>query len=220
MWILSGQMKQSDEERQPFTCFCILYQRQRSVTLQSWRSTDCIGCLVTRSPSTVSPLHCSHLKELIQPSASTNNFFTGFPEESAGTKLILQYIFSLFKKYLNMDTHQNTILFWEDCKPAQVLGDTYFTRDALKACHNRDNNNMSLDIKNFNAMCTSSSEDDHKMIRDYLNTQTPKGLLRSCQNNNYPGGPSRGDANVKIRKSVSFDDEVMVFLFDQVMIKQ
>ncbi|XP_069012065.1 class A basic helix-loop-helix protein 15 isoform X2 [Embiotoca jacksoni] len=60
-----------------------------------------------------------------------------------------------------------------------------------------------------------SSEDNQSESRDNLNTGSHRSPLKSCENHNHPGESSGRDRNRKMRKSVSFDDDVMVYLFDQ-----
>ncbi|XP_054860202.1 class A basic helix-loop-helix protein 15 isoform X1 [Amphiprion ocellaris] len=221
-------MTQADEERQPVTCFCILDQRESS-TFKSWRNTDCKS-----SSLCLSPRHCCLLKKCIHRSTFTSMhpFVTDFPKEVAWTKLILNMrdIIGLITKYLNMATQQDTVtvhpnkkcvMFFDDFIPARLFSDLYFTQNCrifLGHTGSHTNDNMSVDSKYSPTYChldpNTNSEDDHSEtdISDKVNLRS---LLKSCQSYNHLGESSGRCRKVKLRKSVSFDDDVMVYLFDK-----
>ncbi|XP_070846933.1 uncharacterized protein [Chaetodon trifascialis] len=231
--IPSGQMIQAVEELQPVTCFCIVDQRG-SAAPRLWRNSNCRSSLVTR-PQSISvrprlsyePIHHSALSSLA-------SFASDCPKEAPWTRLILnmQDIFSFIKKDLNFVTQQDAvaknqhnrfIIFCDEDIPLQLFGDTCYTEDSRTSIedtgwHIADNNTLS-DLKNWPHdpnNNNSSTGIQHELVsRDNLNTCNLKSLLKSCQICDAPGVLPGRDKDVKKRKSVSFDDDVMVYLFDQ-----
>ncbi|XP_069547451.1 class A basic helix-loop-helix protein 15 isoform X1 [Brachyistius frenatus] len=237
LWISSGQMRQADEERQPGPCLCVVDQRG-SAALESWTNTDHTSSSVTKSSSfSLSPQHCCLLKEPIDHSIfnSLDPFVSDFPKEATRTRLILNMrdIIGWITRNLNvvsqqnaitMDPHNKLIIFCDDCTPAHIFRDIYSSQDCrtfmgYTGCHISDNNNTSVDLKNSISQWPPgpdiSSEDNQSKSRDNLNTGSHRSPLKSCENHNHPGESSGRDRNRKMRKSVSFDDDVMVYLFDQ-----
>ncbi|XP_039991581.1 uncharacterized protein LOC120794516 [Xiphias gladius] len=238
-WISSGQRILADEKLQPNTCFCILDQKG-SAALSLWRNTDRPSSLVTRPSSfSLSPEHCRPLEEPVQHSAFTSlaSPVAEGPKEVLWTKFILNMrdIFTLITKNVNVATKQQTItmdrpnrfiFFCDEDIPSRFFSDICYTQDCRTfkgntVCHISGNNNMSSDLKNSAAHSPSdpnnNSEDDQNdmVITDNFNICTRKSLLKSCQNYNHTGESSGRDRNVKMRKRVSFDDDVVVYLFDQ-----
>ncbi|XP_051795118.1 class A basic helix-loop-helix protein 15 isoform X2 [Acanthochromis polyacanthus] len=222
-------MTQADEERHPVTCFCILEQKESS-TLKSWRNTDCKS-----SSLCLSPQHCCLLKKRIHQSTFTSMhpFVTDFPKEVAWTKLILNMrdIVGLITKYLNMATQQDTVtvhpskncvMFYDDFIPAQLFSDLYFTQNCRiflghTGSHTNDNNNVSADSKyspTYRHFGPNTDSEDHSET-DIRDNVILRSLLKSCQCYNNLGESSGRRRKMKLRKSVSFDDDVMVYLFDK-----
>ncbi|XP_071318946.1 uncharacterized protein [Trachinotus anak] len=229
----------SDEKQQPITCFCILDQRG-SAALNLWRNSDRGSSLVTRSSSlSLSPQHCCLVEEPVQrsvftPSASS---VSERSKETPWTRLILNMrgIFPLIPKNVNLTTQQHMtamdrpdrfIIFCGEDIPSRLFSDVHYTQDCRTFtgnadCHISDNNNVSADLENSTAHSTSDpnnncqDDQDEMVIRGNFNLCTRKSVLKSCQNYNRPGGSTGRHRNVKMRKSVSFDDDVTVYLFDQ-----
>lgn len=62
-------------------------------------------------------------------------------------------------------------------------------------------------------LITSSGQVERKNVTGYN-----LGIdLKSCDNNNNVRSSCRRDGNVKRKKSVSFEEDVVVYLFDQVL---
>ncbi|XP_074476321.1 uncharacterized protein LOC141758629 [Sebastes fasciatus] len=222
--IPSGQIMQTDEELQAITC--ILHQRGSSAP-QLWRSSDCGSSLVTRPPlfSTSPRRRC-----LPEEPAHHSSALTSLASFAPWTRLVLnmQDIFSLIKNYLNIVTKQYTvgqhnrfIIFCDEDIPLLRFGDICYTEDCRTSIgedtgwHSSDIDMLS-DLKNSTAHVPDDincNGNQHELVRDNFNN--PKSLLKSCQIYDAPGVLSGRDANVKRRKSVSFDDDVMVYLFDQ-----
>ncbi len=241
--VSSGQMIQTDEELQPITCLCILDQRGGAAR-QLWRSSDCRSSSATWPPSFSIPPRLCHLPE--EPThhsvfTSLASFVTECLKEAPWTRLILnmQDIFSWIKRDLNIVTQQDTftinrhnrfIIFCDEDIPLQLFGDTCSTEDCRTASiedtgwHISDNDALN-DLKNSSAHWShasntnNSESNQHELATvDNFNTCNPKSLLKSCQIFNAPGISSGRNKNVKKRKSVSFYEDVVVYLFDQVLL--
>ncbi|KAG7226422.1 hypothetical protein INR49_013834 [Caranx melampygus] len=81
-------------------------------------------------------------------------------------------------------------------------------------CQIVDNNNVSSDLKDSTDPNNNYEDDQNETVtRDNFNLYNRKSLLKPCQDYSCPADSSRRDR--KLRKSVSFDDDVTVYLFDQ-----
>ncbi|XP_033466655.1 uncharacterized protein LOC117246790 [Epinephelus lanceolatus] len=227
--ISSGQMIPADEELQAITCFL---DQRGSAAPQLWSATDSrSGMVAWPPPSSISPRQCCFPEEPARDSAliSVASVLSDTPQEGPWTRLILnmQEICSLIKINLNISTQPNTvtvnqhnrfITFCDEDIPLQRFGDIGYTEDCRTFIGGSGyNNNVLGDLKNSTALSpntNNSNGNQHELvIRDNLNNL--KSCLKSCQIYDAPGILSRRDVNVKKRKSVSFDNEVMVYLFDQ-----
>lgn len=240
MLMSSGQMTQADEELQPITCVCILDQKGNAAP-KLWRTSDCRSSLVTWAPRfSIPPRHYCLPEGPMHHSAFTSlaSFVPQCSKMAPWTRLILnmQDVFSLFKNNLNIvtpqdtvttDRHNSFIIFCDDDVPPQLFGDTCHAVDCRTSVgdigwHISDNNVLS-DLKNFTAHWphdpnTNSKGIQHELVsRHNLNTCNLKSLLKSCQIYNAPGVLSGRDKNVKKRKTVCFNDDVTLYLFDQVL---
>ncbi|XP_063750122.1 uncharacterized protein LOC134871326 isoform X2 [Eleginops maclovinus] len=218
LFISSGQMVQADEELQSITC--ILDQRG-TASSELWRNSDCRSSRVAPpKPISTPPRHRnSTLSSLV-------SFVPDYPKETPWTRLILnmQDIFSLIKKDSNMVTQQDSvtmnqlnrfIIFCDEDIPLQCLGDIT-SEDCRTSKGDTDwhfsDNNMLVTAHAPNT--NNSNRNKYELvIRDHFNNL--KSLLKSCQIYGAPGELSVVNADGGIRKSVSFDDEVIVYLFDQ-----
>ncbi|XP_019127613.2 uncharacterized protein LOC109141513 [Larimichthys crocea] len=231
----SGQMVQDVEELQPITCFCIFDQRG-STAPQLWRSSERRSSPITWLPFFSIPARHRCLPEAMHHSTLTSlaSFASQNQKEASWTRLILnmQDIFSFIKKDLKIVTQQDTltrdrhnsfIIFCNEDLPLQLFGNTYTCRTSIEdtGWHISDNGVLS-DLKNSTAHWshgpnTNSSEGiQHELVRsDNFNTHNPKSLLKSSQIYNTPGLLSRCGKTVKKRKSVSFNNDVIVYLFNQ-----
>ncbi|XP_032358650.1 uncharacterized protein LOC116671453 isoform X2 [Etheostoma spectabile] len=221
----SGQMIQADEELQAITC--ILEQRG-SAAPPLWRNSDCRSSLVTTPPAlSFSPRHCCVPEEPPRHStlASLASFVSERPKEAQWTRLILnmQDIFSLIKTDLDIMTEQDIattdqqnrlIIFCDEDIPLQRFGDYCYTEDCgpSKGDTGWD---ISDNISTAHGPNTNNSNgNQHELvISDNLNNL--KMLQKSCQIYDAPEVLCGRDTNLKKSKSVSFDDDVIVYLFDQ-----
>nr|XP_020471541.1 uncharacterized protein LOC109969174 isoform X2 [Monopterus albus] len=216
----SGQIIQADEEPQP------IVDRRGNPVFQLWRNTD----VVTRSPHlSLSPQPVCLLEEPVQHSPFTflDSFVTDSPMEAPWTRhfLNMQDSFSLITKDFNMVTRQDTVTM--DQHDFIIFCDICYIQDCRSfigntGCHVSDNYNVSSDMKNSNthSPCDPNSSnfvDDHSetVNKDRFSVGNVKSLLKACQNCSHPGVLPRRNRNEKLKKTVSFDDDVMVYLFDQ-----
>ncbi|XP_031699570.1 uncharacterized protein LOC116381489 [Anarrhichthys ocellatus] len=217
----SGEMIQADEELQAITC--VLDQRG-SASSQLWRNSDCRSSMVTRpSPFSTSP-HLCCLPEEPHHSTLTSlaSYVSERPKEAPWTRLVLNMrdIFSFIKKNSNIVTQQDSVndrvvIFCDVDIPLQRFGDICYTEDCNLSIgdtgwHISDDNALSAA---HGPNTSNSNGNQHELvIRD--NFHNLKSRLKSCHIY-APGVLSGSDTNVKKRKSVSFEDDVMVYLFDQ-----
>nr|XP_019938583.1 PREDICTED: uncharacterized protein LOC109626837 [Paralichthys olivaceus] len=225
-WISSGQMTLADEKQQPITC--IPDQRGRAA-LNLWRNSECRSSPWSSS-FPLSPQHCFLLEEPLQQSAFTSSV-SQCPKEASWKKLILNIwdIFTLIPRNVNLTTQQRVItmdhpnrfiIFCNKDIPLQLVTDICHTQDCktfIGTTESSDKNDVSSSLKNANLpsdLNNNSEEDPGEVFHgENHNISTRKSLLKSYQNYNHPGESSERDR--KLRKSVSFDDDVMVYLFDQ-----
>lgn len=233
--ISSGQMIQAEEELQPITCFCVLDQRGRGIP-QLWRSRDRTSSSVMRLPYLSFPPRQRRLLEepthhpTLTPSSCSVSECT---KEAPWTRLILnmQDMFSFLKKDLNIVTqqdavtenqHNRLIIFCDEDIPQQLFSDILPTEDCWTTIADADRqvtDNLSHWSNAPDSNNNNSEGIQHELVsKDDFNTCKLKSLLKSCQLYAAPGGLSEGDEAVKRRKSVSFDDDVKVYLFDQVLL--
>ncbi|XP_067344290.1 uncharacterized protein [Channa argus] len=229
LWLSSGQMFQVDEEPKPITRFCIRDQKQNS-TFYLENNIDGRSSSTKQSPSlSVSSRDCRLLQEPIQQST-----FTDLSNDTTELRLNLNIrdIFSLITKDLNMvtiDQCQSFVVFRHENIPPQLFSDISYTQDRRTftgntICHINDNHNVSSDLKNVTAYspCDPNNNNNDSegcqsemVMQDYFHMGKLPSLLKSCQKLHNVGLSPRGDRNEKMRKSVSFDDDVRVYLFDQ-----
>ncbi|XP_029383927.1 serine/threonine-protein kinase LMTK1-like [Echeneis naucrates] len=219
-------------------CSCILDQTG-SVALNLWRNTDRRLSLVTQASSlSLSPQHCCLLNEPAQHQVykSLASSVSECPKETPWTRIILnmQDIFPSITKNINLATQRQTttmnrpdrfIILCDEDIQSQLFSDICCIQDCRTlpgntACQFSDNDNVSGDLKNSTADSPSDPNNNYEneqkeiVIRDNVNVHRRKSLLKSCQNNNRPED-SGSDRKVKMRKSVSFDDDVTVYLIEQ-----
>ncbi|KAI3365579.1 hypothetical protein L3Q82_010661 [Scortum barcoo] len=236
----SGQMIRANEELEPITCFCVL-DRRGGAAPQLWRSSDCKSSPTSWLPFFSNPARLCHLpEEPTHRSAFTSlaAFISECLKEAPWTRLILnmQDILSWIKKDLNIVTQEDTstinqhsrfIIFCDEDIPLQLFSDTSYTEDCRTTSigdtgwHLSDNDILS-DLKNSTATWphipnTNNSESlQHELaIIDKFNTCHFDSPVKSFQNDTSPGRLSRRDKHIKKKKSVSFYDDVTVYLFDQ-----
>uniref|UniRef100_UPI0037E90B5B serine/threonine-protein kinase LMTK2-like n=1 Tax=Semicossyphus pulcher TaxID=241346 RepID=UPI0037E90B5B len=120
------------------------------------------------------------------------------------------------------------IIFFDKDLPQDLFGDVYYTEDCRASIedtgwHISDKSLLS-DLKNFtanwphnlNTNTNNSVRIQHEpLIKDNLSTSNLKSPRKSCQISGASGVSSERDKTVRRRKSVSFDEDVMVYLFDQ-----
>lgn len=143
----------------------------------------------------------------------------------------MQDMFSFLKKDLNIVTqqdavtenqHNRLIIFCDEDIPQRLFSDILPTEDCWTTIADADRqvtDNLSHWSNAPDSNNNNSEGIQHELVsKDDFNTCKLKSLLKSCQLYAAPGGLSEGDEAVKRRKSVSFDDDVKVYLFDQVLL--
>ncbi|XP_042364281.1 serine/threonine-protein kinase LMTK2-like isoform X1 [Plectropomus leopardus] len=194
---------------------CLLDHTGGAAARQFWRSRGCRSGSVRQTPASS--------EENARLSSITSSLSSLVSEDAPWTRLILnvQDIFSLIGINLNIVTQQDPyhsfIIFCDQDLPIKGLGDICCTEDCRTSLgdtgwYSCDSNALS-DLTNFTAHSptiniNNSNRNQHDLVvRDSLNT--------SFQICDTLGRSSVRDRTVKKRKSVSFDDDVMVYLFDQ-----
>lgn len=159
----------------------------------------------------------------------------GLPSQAnqEGATFHMADIFYWIKNFLNEATQQHAIVM-DSFNRLVILSDNYITTNKL--CHvytswnlrtfirhrgsSGRNSKMSA-VKHDNAQrsfCLETSGEDED--RDSLRTWNPEIHQKTRQNDNHSQRPWRRSKSekMKIKKSVSFEEDVIVYLFDQVMI--
>ncbi|XP_034425733.1 serine/threonine-protein kinase LMTK2-like [Hippoglossus hippoglossus] len=225
-WISSGQVALVDEKRQPTTC---IPDQRGTAALDLWRNIE-RRSRPWSSSFPLSPQRCCLLEEPLQHSALTSSV-SECPKEASWKTLILNIrdIFTSITRNVNLTTQPHVltmnnpnrlIIFCDEDIPLQLYNDISSTQDCrtiIGTTGCSDNKNVSSHLKNAHlpSDLNNNSEEDHSEVfhGENLNIRTRKSLLKSYQNYKRPGESSERDR--KLRRSVSFDDDVTVFLFDQ-----
>ncbi|XP_062269740.1 uncharacterized protein LOC133975778 [Platichthys flesus] len=217
-------MALADEKRQ--LTKCIPDQRGRAA-LTLWRNIERRSSPWSSS-FPLSPQRCCLLEAPLQHSALTSSV-SDRPKEASWKTLILNMwdIFTLITRNVNLTTQHHVctmnhpkrlIIFCDEDIPVQLYNDIGSTQDCrtiIGTTGCSDKPNVSIHLKNAYLPCdlNNNSEEDHSEVFHGENLNIRKGLLKSHQIYNRPGQSSERDR--KLRRSVSFDDDVTVLLFDQ-----
>lgn len=209
-------------------CFCILNKR-REETSKSQRSPDHRSRRFSTSSS--SPQHCFLLKEAIHQSTFIFPvpLFTVFSKKGAWTDISdTNGIFCLMTNILNvatqkdgivMDSINRRIVFFDDFRPEQLFSDIYSRQQCrsftghVGYCTSDKKSAIKQRAEQGLASPTTNTEDAET---ENLNTFNLGSDPEFCQNYNHKRELSGRDGKVKRKKSVSFDEDVMVYLFDKV----
>lgn len=210
--ISSGQMIEADEEL------------QLSAAPWLWKNHHYSSTLAARPPSIFLPLQHNLLPlepthhATLTPLAS---FVSECQNEAEWTRLIsatqeilnvIQMDLSTVSRQDAVNQHNRLIIFCDKILPLQLFGASCYTKDCIMSIgdtgwHSNDKKKLFHSHNN-----TNNSTDLHELVsRDSICNAS--SLLKPCR---VPGALFGKDQNVKRRKSVSFDDDVMVYLFDQV----
>ncbi|XP_029953725.1 class A basic helix-loop-helix protein 15 isoform X1 [Salarias fasciatus] len=213
-----GQMAEAGEDRRPAACVCALHHGGGQA-LQSLRPSNRRPRLAAGSPSRCLP------EELFQPStcSSSDPFITDVPKETTWMKFTLNLSESSIPVMLNQDVTAESlcrrfIVFCHDQTPVQLCSEVQDCRALTVRPDWPSRDSLSVDFRDPTAQWSpgpgpgSGEEPGEAGATQNGNTPSPRGLLRSPQDGGPPG--ASGSA-AKLRKSVSFDDDVMVYLFDQ-----
>lgn len=214
--ISSGQMIDADEEL------------QLSAAPWLWRNHHSSSTLLARPISiSLPPQH--NLLPLEPTRHSTLAPFASFvsecQNEAERTRLIstVQEILSVIQMDSSavsrqdaVDQHNRLIIFCDEILPLQLFGAPCYTKDCIMSIGDtgwHSNDKKSSDKLSHSHNNTNNSKDLHHELVGWDKICNAKSLLKPCS---APGALFGRDQNVKRRKSVSFDDDVMVYLFDQV----
>ncbi|XP_034563223.1 uncharacterized protein LOC117829703 isoform X2 [Notolabrus celidotus] len=221
----SSQMIQTDEELQPITYLCVVDQRGSTTPRIPKKNRDCRSSLATWPPPvSIPPRWCSPPEKPSLKYTSLPSCVSVCPTGAPWTRLILDIkdIFRLIVKGLNIVTQHDAvtmynrfIVFFNEDIPLQLFGDICSSEDYRTylgdTAWNIGENNVISDLPKSTA---------NQLHNPNTNTNSSAGiqckdLQKSCQIHGAPRVVSKTDKKAKRRKSVSFVDDVMVYLFDQ-----
>ncbi|KAM9715862.1 class A basic helix-loop-helix protein 15 isoform 1-T2 [Menidia menidia] len=222
------QMIQAEDQRQQVTCFCILDEIANATLTSTRNALDRSRRHKKSSSSSFSRQRYRSPNDNRQQSTFTflDANVKHFLKKETWTGLLsdLRDFFCLITNNLNMGTQQESttmdsiyrfIVCVEDCTPAQLLGHAYRsgnwrTLTGHTGCCAGDNKNMptlkpSASKRPFESIPSSEDVESDRSTSCNLENHHEDNLKEALGK----------EKNVKMRKSVSFDEDVMVYLFDQ-----
>ncbi|XP_041830328.1 class A basic helix-loop-helix protein 15 isoform X2 [Melanotaenia boesemani] len=121
---------------------------------------------------------------------------------------------------ITIDAMNKFIVSFDDSIPAQLCSDIYSpqhwrTSTRHAACCNSDYANMPITEDTTAQRPPSHTINSEDAERENSHTCSLGRHLKSYQNYNYLKEASGRVKSIKMKKSVSFDEDVMVYLFDQ-----
>lgn len=223
------QLIKGDEEQQTITLFCVLDQKG-CVPPQLWRTSRSSPGLAPPRPSFPAPPQRRRLAlehRFTLPSLSS--FISECLNEAVWTRLIanMQETFTFTHKDLNILTQRDAVaknrhgrfmILCEENTPPQLPTEDCSLSPGETRLHIGDKNLTSVGKYSPKWPDGSSNPEDVSKTpvrQDNVSTSKHRCLVKSCSD---PGASFGREKNVKQRKSVSFDDDVMVYLFDQVLL--
>ncbi|XP_029977331.1 uncharacterized protein LOC115410061 [Sphaeramia orbicularis] len=230
LWISAGHMIQPDEELQPITCLCICGLRGDAAP-HSWMNKA-----VTQSVSSLSARHCCLLEGSAHQSAFTplTSLTPEWPMDALCTKFIVNIpdIFSWITKYLSMGTPQKTvtmnqksrfIVFCNEEIPSRLFCDIFHSQDCRTSLgitgRHSNNNRNGMDLLKTPTVQRPHVPNKHQtelMVSNNMYTMSLKSLsVESYQSYDQTRKQPVKKGNRRKWKSVSFADDVIVYLFDQ-----
>ncbi|KAK5615336.1 hypothetical protein CRENBAI_002695 [Crenichthys baileyi] len=230
--ISSEQMTELAGDHDVGICIYILDCNKYSA-LNSWRNTEHTSDCLPLS-RLYFPHHFCPPTELVQQSSLTflDPFMKGFPNQNnqTGPTFHTKDIFYWIKNFLKeatqphtfvMDTFNRFIILSDNCISINKLCGIYSSQNLRKFIKYRGSSgsdNKTSVIKHGSAQrssCLVTSCEDAD--RDYLSTCKPKSHHKSSRNDEHPRRPWRRDETetMKTKKSVTFEEDVIVYLFDQ-----
>ncbi|XP_028332951.1 class A basic helix-loop-helix protein 15 isoform X1 [Gouania willdenowi] len=217
LWISSDLLSLADEDKQSDALFCVLEEDERG-------SLDHRLCLETRSSTP-----CCPPKDTIQPLTVTSSDLRVIhvSQEASRMKLIFnpKDISSLITMNLNLPTHITRhlhdilmTLCYDDYTSARLLNNIPITQTTKTLL---EHSITSMDLKNSQIQWALglSPEDEQNGNVLMVNIKCNQSPVKSCQSNNKAGQEPWENRNRNVRrrrrKSVSFNEDVVVFLFDE-----
>ncbi|XP_023196428.1 class A basic helix-loop-helix protein 15 isoform X1 [Xiphophorus maculatus] len=218
------------EDHEVGSCICVLDWTECSAP-NSQRNTTHTSDWLASSRFCFLQLFCP-ISELNGQLRFLDPVIKGLPSQAnqEGTTFHMADIFYWIKNFLNEATQQHAIVM-DSFNRLIILSDNYITTNKL--CHvygsrnlrtfirhrgsSGRNSKMSA-VKHDNAQrsfCLKTSGEDED--RDSLRTWNPEIRQKTRQNDNHSQRPWRRSKSekMKIKKSVSFEEDVIVYLFDQ-----
>ncbi|XP_015256728.1 PREDICTED: class A basic helix-loop-helix protein 15 isoform X1 [Cyprinodon variegatus] len=230
-WTSSEQILEFEEDHEVGTSVCIL-DRKKGSTLNSWSSSEAASDRLASS--------CSYFRQPCCPQralrrksvpAFLDPFIKNLPnlDNRTGSFLHRRGIFDWIQTILNKASQYHTIVL-DTFSHFIILSDSYtITVDTFSDIYCSRNlttlmkyngssgskNEMSI-RKHSNAQqyfCLISSCED--VDRNNIMAYNPESHQKSLRNEEHPQRPCRGNKAEKMKKSVSFEEDVVVHLFDQ-----
>ncbi|XP_011486183.1 uncharacterized protein LOC105356519 isoform X1 [Oryzias latipes] len=208
----SGETVQTEEgEQQTLSCALILHPDKRNVNRRPWRHTDQTQCSCFPSSS-----HRGSQKKQIQESvfAFPDPVLPESPETQKGHFLSVKNVSSVVPNNLNVSNTQNSmnkniingciILCddWEVFQDWRKFTGHQWTMDNMFVSTLKP----SIIQKSLSPITEDAANGNLINLRSHL---------QICPNSNDPDESVEQDGNIKRKKSVSFDEDVTVYLFDQ-----
>lgn len=220
----SGHIIQSGEELQPITCLCVLDHGGSTALHVPQKNRDCRSSLVTwPPPDPIAPQWRPLPEKPHHKDSSLASSVSLCPTEASWTRLILDMkdILRLITKGLNIVTQHDAatmynrfIVFCSEDIPRELYSDIWSSEGYRT--HLGDTG------WNFGDNNDSQNSTSNQLHNPDTNTTSSDGIQnedrqKSCRLYGAPRVTSNEDKKGKRRKSVSFVDDVMVYLFDQVL---
>lgn len=215
-WLMSsGETVQTEEgEQQTPSCALILHPDKRNVNRRPWRHTDQTQCSCFPSSS-----QRGSQKKPIQESvfAFPDPVLPESPETQKGHFLSVKNVSSVVPNNLNVSNTQNSmnkniingciILCddWEVFQDWRKFTGHQWTMDNMFVSTLKP----SIIQKSLSPITEDAANGNLINLRSHL---------QICPNSNDPDESVEQDGNIKRKKSVSFDEDVTVYLFDQVLL--
>ncbi|XP_060884769.1 serine/threonine-protein kinase LMTK2-like isoform X1 [Labrus mixtus] len=215
----------SDQELQPITCFCVFNKRRCTGPRIQRKYSDPQSSFLTWPPVSYPPRHDYLPMEPTPRSTCTSlaSFVSDCPMEARWTRPIVDMmdIIRLITKGLNIIHQQDAatmfnrfIIFCNEDIPLELYNDICIggdCRTSLKdtGWHLSDNNASSDFTKSTANQLHNLNANTNNSLGIYKDLQKSSSICDSL------GDLLRKDKKSTKRKSVSFEDDVTVYLFDQ-----
>ncbi|XP_054877119.1 class A basic helix-loop-helix protein 15 isoform X2 [Poeciliopsis prolifica] len=218
------------EDHEVGSCICVLDWTEWSAPNSQRNTTHTSDWLA--SSQFYFPQYICPPSELSGQLRSIDPIIKGLPSQAnqEGTTFHMADIFYWIKNFLNeatqqhaivMDSFNRLVIFSDNCMTTSKLYHIYSSQNLRTFIRHRGssgrNSKMSA-VKHDNAQrsfCLKMSGEDRDM--DSFRTWNPEIRQKTRQSDDHSQRPRRRSKNekTKIKKSVSFEEDVIVYLFDQ-----